>query len=275
MKNSKKVIVSGLALTLLFSQGLSVDAKGHKTKHSKKKVSLVDKNKNKILDQWEKKYRLTGKDIAKKDYDKDGLATLAEYKLNLNPTQADTNKNGILDGQEDTDKDGLTNASELELGTNPADSDTDDDHIKDGAEKSKDGIKLSTRVKELKFEVKLADDRSFKVEYKSNRGTTKIKIEGGTDIVSQDTINVLVKELHDSPSLTEDEILAKMKSLFNLDSIASYELEVEYFNGHGKEFNKEVEQDQQDQEDNQQDVEDGNIQQDTQDQVDNQVTVVQ
>ena len=39
------------------------------------------------------------------------LTTLIEYKLNLNPQKADTDKDKILDGQEDHDTDGVTNAS--------------------------------------------------------------------------------------------------------------------------------------------------------------------
>ena len=109
MKNCKKVLASGLALTLLFSQGLTnVDAKS--------KAKIDDKNKNGLSDKWEKKYKLTGKSMAKMDYDKDGLTTLVEYKLNLNPKSADTDKDGVLDGQEDSDKDGLSNLAEVEQG---------------------------------------------------------------------------------------------------------------------------------------------------------------
>lgn len=231
MKNCKKVLASGLALSLIFSQGLTnVDAK----------AKMVDKNKNGISDKWEKKYKLKGKSIAKMDYDKDGLATLIEYQLNLNPKKADTDKDKVLDGQEDSDKDGVTNAAEIELGLKPNDSDSDDDKIKDGSEKSKAGAKLSKTIKELKFEIKAADDKEIKVEYKYNKkGTMTIKIKDETNLLTKEIINSLVSELQDTSNVTSNDILEKIQTILNVKDISKVEFEVKYFNGHDFDAEKE------------------------------------
>ena len=54
--------------------------------------------------------------------------------LGTDPLKADTDENGINDGDEDLDKDGLTNIKECELGTDPNTADTDGDGLSDGAE---------------------------------------------------------------------------------------------------------------------------------------------
>ena len=78
------------------------------------------------------------------DTDDDGLSNAAEYRLGSDPLSADTNANGIPDGQEvgpgrrptdpDTDGDGLSNALEVERGTDPLVADTDRDGTADGAD---------------------------------------------------------------------------------------------------------------------------------------------
>lgn len=94
-----------------------------------------DKNKNKIPDTWEKKYHLSLKvNQAKKDFDKDGLKNIDEYRCATNPRKKDTDKDGILDGQEDRDRDGLVNLAEIKYKTNPAVADTNDNGVKDGNE---------------------------------------------------------------------------------------------------------------------------------------------
>lgn len=60
------------------------------------------------------------------DSDFDGLSDYVEiFVLGLDPTKADTNDDGILDGDEDTDADGLSNIEEIRLGTDPAKRDSD------------------------------------------------------------------------------------------------------------------------------------------------------
>lgn len=94
-----------------------------------------DKNKNGIPDTWEKKYRLSLKvNQAKKDFDKDGLRNIDEYRCATNPRVADTDKDGIRDGQEDRDRDGLVNLAEIKYKTNPAVADSNRDGVVDGNE---------------------------------------------------------------------------------------------------------------------------------------------
>src|SRR5574341_1496403 len=91
------------------------------------------------------------------DFDNDGLAAYAEYKLGSDPfnkdtdgdsledvfellatgtslLKADTDGNGINDSAEDTDRGGLTNLEEQTLKTNPLNSDTDSDGLTDDVE---------------------------------------------------------------------------------------------------------------------------------------------
>lgn len=76
-----------------------------------------------------------GTDLQNPDTDSDNISDFDEIaRIGTNPVLPDTDKNGILDGEEDFDLDGLTNLEELHFGTNPFIADTDDDGLKDGAE---------------------------------------------------------------------------------------------------------------------------------------------
>lgn len=83
------------------------------------------------------------------DPDSDGLMTAEEIEQGTNPSEADTDLDGLSDGDEinppngvsatdplasDTDDDGLSDSEELELGTDPTDPDTDGDGTLDGNE---------------------------------------------------------------------------------------------------------------------------------------------
>lgn len=78
------------------------------------------------------------------DADGDGLTNLAELSLGLDLMNADTNDNGIADGDEhaqgldpglaDSDGDGLSNSAERLLGTDPLDPDSDGDGVADGSD---------------------------------------------------------------------------------------------------------------------------------------------
>ncbi|HAR67989.1 MAG TPA: hypothetical protein DCR55_17550, partial [Lentisphaeria bacterium] len=61
------------------------------------------------------------------DPDGDGVPNVHEFLLGLNPNAADSNNNGVPDGEEDHDEDGLTNGREATRGTNPTLVDSDDD----------------------------------------------------------------------------------------------------------------------------------------------------
>lgn len=73
-----------------------------------------------------------GTNINKTDTDGDGLPDTYELEpLGLDPTNPDTDKNGIKDGDEDADNDGLTNLEEYQLGTKPGYADSDNDGLTD------------------------------------------------------------------------------------------------------------------------------------------------
>ena len=55
------------------------------------------------------------------DSDGDGLADDAESSCNLDPDNADTDVDGVLDGDEDLDGDGATTAEEIAFGSDCAD----------------------------------------------------------------------------------------------------------------------------------------------------------
>ncbi|MGM9552598.1 MAG: S-layer homology domain-containing protein [Clostridia bacterium] len=69
------------------------------------------------------------------DTDNDGLSNYAEiYLTGTDPTNADSDENGIADADEDADEDGLTNKEEIDLGTDPIKKDTDNDGLNDSDE---------------------------------------------------------------------------------------------------------------------------------------------
>ena len=130
-----------------------------------------DTNHNGIGDEWEMYYFGSLDENAAGDFDHDGLTNAEEWNLRVNPTVADTDGDGVSDGDEvhehhtdpnqsdsdgdglsdsweinygldplhddsqiDTDGDGLTNAEELALGTVPNNPDTDGDGVFDAAD---------------------------------------------------------------------------------------------------------------------------------------------
>ncbi|MDX1480668.1 MAG: S8 family serine peptidase [Woeseiaceae bacterium] len=108
----------------------------------------VDTDSDGMPDVWESRYGLdtTDPQDALLDRDADGLANLDEFLYLTDPTRADTDSDGITDGDEvhvhdtdptrmDSDDDGLTDGAELSIHlTDPLDPDTDADGLSDGAE---------------------------------------------------------------------------------------------------------------------------------------------
>ncbi|MCB1875956.1 MAG: carboxypeptidase regulatory-like domain-containing protein [Chromatiales bacterium] len=100
-----------------------------------------------LTDEYERANGLDPNDPADafQDQDGDGLSATEEFQVGTNPRVADTDGDGIADGDEvndlgtnplsaDSDGDGLLDGDELRIGSSPTDSDSDDDGIGDGAE---------------------------------------------------------------------------------------------------------------------------------------------
>src|SRR5690606_21484217 len=69
------------------------------------------------------------------DFDGDGVNNKVELATSgLNPALADSDRNGINDGDEDLDGDGLSNREEATLGSGLRSWDTDGDGLSDGSE---------------------------------------------------------------------------------------------------------------------------------------------
>ncbi len=89
-------------------------------------------------DNWETEngldpYDATGDNGAQGDVDNDGLTNIFEYWANLDPNNPYTDGTNP-DGDRDMDADGLTNLREQTMGTKPLRADTDDDGLTDGEE---------------------------------------------------------------------------------------------------------------------------------------------
>ncbi|MBW3670201.1 MAG: Ig-like domain-containing protein [Acidobacteria bacterium] len=75
-----------------------------------------------------------GLDDGDDDRDGDGLPNEVEMRIGSDPRDADTDRDGVRDGEEDEDADDLNFLGELLAGTDPAVADTDADGWKDGWE---------------------------------------------------------------------------------------------------------------------------------------------
>lgn len=85
-----------------------------------------------IPDYYEQQFNLS---IDNEDTDEDGLRDLDELiALKTNPLIRDSDKDGILDGNEDNDGDQLDNLTEMEINTSFISNDTDSDGLLDGKE---------------------------------------------------------------------------------------------------------------------------------------------
>ncbi len=94
-----------------------------------------DRNRNGIPDWWETKHHMNLRTFfAHGDFDRDGLKNIDEFRSGTSPRKADTDGDGIRDGQEDPDGDQLNNLDEVKCWTNPLVADTDADGITDAME---------------------------------------------------------------------------------------------------------------------------------------------
>jgi hypothetical protein len=119
-------------------------------------LASVDTDEDLLPDWWETNYAgnltaLNGLDGS--DFDEDSLTDFDEFENGTNPTEEDTDADGLEDPVEtntgtfvsesdtgtdptkaDTDEDGLNDGAELAAGTDPTNSDSDDDGFSDAAE---------------------------------------------------------------------------------------------------------------------------------------------
>src|SRR4051812_41193895 len=86
-----------------------------------------------LPDLWERDYGLDPDNAtdATLDSDGDGLDNRMELRLRTAPTSADSDGNGIADGNEDTDLDGLRNRVEIQAASDPAQADSNGDGVGD------------------------------------------------------------------------------------------------------------------------------------------------
>lgn len=101
-----------------------------------------DRNHDRIPDRWEHRFGIAlTKGAAAGDPDGDGLSNRGEFASHTNPRKADTNGNGVTDGNEDPDRDGVDNDNEARERTNPLRADSNRNHRADGAEDAdRDGL---------------------------------------------------------------------------------------------------------------------------------------
>ena len=98
-----------------------------------------DRDHDKMPDKWEHAHGLsTHKKNAKGDPDRDGLSNRGEFKSRTEPRDADTDNDGVEDGDEDADHDGVDNCNEVREHTNPRHRDSDRDGRRDGREDADD-----------------------------------------------------------------------------------------------------------------------------------------
>jgi len=101
-----------------------------------------DRDGDRMPDRWERKHKLNvKKNDAARDPDRDGLKNIAEYRSKTRPDKPDTDRDGVLDGDEDRDRDRVDNSNEDRERTHPGKKDSDRDGVPDGAEDAdRDGL---------------------------------------------------------------------------------------------------------------------------------------
>ncbi len=100
-------------------------------------AAAKDKNHDRLPDRWENRHNLTLKvKQTRRDQDRDGLRNLGEFKAGTNPRKADTDNDGVEDGDENagtiTSFDGTTLTIKLFDGTTISGEVTDETEVNCG-----------------------------------------------------------------------------------------------------------------------------------------------
>lgn len=91
-----------LALAVLALVALLPGAAAARSHHRHSRAHFADRNHDRIPDSWERKFHLSLRvNQARRDQDHDGLDNMQEFKARLNPRSADSNGDGVPDGQQD------------------------------------------------------------------------------------------------------------------------------------------------------------------------------
>lgn len=150
--------------------------------HADARSAAADRNHDRIPDRWEIRHHLSLKHKQTfANQDRDELFNLFELRAGTDPRKADTDGDGILDGQEDPDGDGLTNMQEQYLHTNPRKADSDRNGTKDGDEdKDSDGAAnvdefadetdpMSACTGDARLGFELRTERKLRIHFRSVR----------------------------------------------------------------------------------------------------------
>ena len=100
----RRMIIFGLTAALAAGLMLLPAGASARSKHKSKscpRSARVDRNRDRIPDRWECRHNLSLKvKQAKRDPDRDGLNNLGEFKAGDDPHKADSDHNGVNDGNE-------------------------------------------------------------------------------------------------------------------------------------------------------------------------------
>ena len=123
---------SSIAESSQIEESSSIAESSSKDDSSSENTDLLDDDEDGLVNSYEE---LMGTDKYNPDTDNDGLTDFQEIVItNTDPLVFDSVTKGISDADADCDNDGLSNIKEIELGTEPQNADTDLDGLSDGDE---------------------------------------------------------------------------------------------------------------------------------------------
>ncbi len=176
-----------------------------------------------IPDNWELLNNLNPlKRDQEEDPDNDALSNAEEYAASTDPYTADTDNDGLLDGEEvniydsspldiDTDNDGLTDLQEAQAGTSPRRVDTDGDLITDYLEVT-NGFDPLTKNSLDDFD----NDGIINIQETSTYRTNPLSKDTDNDGLSDDREIFFTKKFEVHPSVTNNKLYLPESKQTNL-----------------------------------------------------------